>query len=84
MLNAEKHTPMNVSKLHREDLLNKIQQIRTYIASAPQDQNTGNLLQYLDELVKDVKGIFYGTYRQKNKSKNTQILAQTEFSKKNI
>ena len=74
---------MNVSKLHREDLLNKIQQIRTYIASAPQDQNTGNLIQYLDELVKDVKGIFYGTYRQKkNKSKNTQILAQTEFSKK--
>ena len=65
MLNAEKHTPMNVSKLHREDLLNKIQQIRTYIASATQDQNTGNLLQYLDELVKDVKGIFYGTYRQK-------------------
>ena len=55
----------NISKLHREDLLNKIQQIRTYIPSAPQDQNTGNLLQYLDELVKDVKGIFYGTYRQK-------------------
>ena len=60
---------MNVSKLHREDLLNKIQQIRTYIASAPQDQNTGNLLQYLDELVKDVKGIFYGTYRQKKQIK---------------
>lgn len=51
---------MNVSKLHREDLLNKIQQIRTYIASAQQDQNTGNLLQYLDELVKDVKGKKYG------------------------
>ena len=66
-MNAQKATPMstNISKLHREDLLNKIQQIRTYIASAPQDQNTGNLLQYLDELVKDVKGIFYGTYRQK-------------------
>ncbi|MCR5555645.1 MAG: site-specific DNA-methyltransferase [Bacteroidales bacterium] len=50
----------NISKLHREDLLGKIQQIRTYIASAPQDQNTGNLLQYLDELVKDVKGKKYG------------------------
>ncbi len=50
----------NISKLHREDLLDKIRQIRTYIASAPQDQNTGNLIQYLDELVKDVKGKKYG------------------------
>ena len=50
----------NISKLHREDLLCKIRQIRTYIASAPQDQNTGNLLQYLDELVKEVKGKKYG------------------------
>ena len=50
----------NISKLHREDLLYKIRQIRTYIASAPQDQNTGYLLQYLDELVKEVKGKKYG------------------------
>lgn len=50
----------NISKHHREDLLNKIQQIRTHIASSPQDQNTGNLLQYLDELTKDVKGKKYG------------------------
>ena len=50
----------NISKLHREDLLDKIRQIRTYIASAQRDQNTGNLLQYLDELVKDVKGKKYG------------------------
>lgn len=50
----------NLSKLHREDLLDKIRQIRTYIASAPQDANTGNLLQYLDELTKDVKGKKYG------------------------
>lgn len=50
----------NISKLHREDLLDKIRQIRTYIASAQQDQNTGNLIQYLDELVKDVKGKKYG------------------------
>ncbi len=50
----------NLSKLHREDLLDKIRQIRTYIARAPQDQNTGNLLTYLDELAKDVKGKKYG------------------------
>ena len=52
--------PMNVSKQHRDDLLEKIRQIRTYIASAPQDTNTGNLLQYLDEITKDVKGKKYG------------------------
>ena len=50
----------NKSKQHREDLLDKIRQIRTYIAAAPQDSNTGNLLQYLDELTKDVKGKKYG------------------------
>lgn len=50
----------NISKLHREELLDKIRQIRTYIATAPQDANTGNLLQYLDELTKDVKGKKYG------------------------
>ena len=32
----------NVSKKKREDLLSKIGQIRTFIASAPQDTNTGN------------------------------------------
>lgn len=65
---------MNVSKLHREDLLNKIQQIRTYIASAPQDQNTGNLLQYLDELTKDVKGKKYGLVFEQHKEQIDEIL----------
>ena len=36
----------NISKQKREDLLNKIKEIRTFIASAPQDENTGNLLSY--------------------------------------
>ena len=46
----------NVSKKKREDLLSKIGQIRTFIASAPQDTNTGNLLSYLSELEKDING----------------------------
>ncbi|MBR5469046.1 MAG: site-specific DNA-methyltransferase [Paludibacteraceae bacterium] len=50
----------NLSKLHREELLDKIQQIRTFIAKANQDENTQNLLQYLNELTKDVKGKKYG------------------------
>ena len=31
----------NVSKEKREDLLDKIRQIRSFIAAAPQDENTG-------------------------------------------
>lgn len=59
----------NISKEHREDLLDKIQQIRHYIASAPQDQNTGNLLQYLEELTKDVKGKKYGLVFEQHREK---------------
>ena len=36
----------NISKQKREDLLNKIKEIRTFISTAPQDENTGNLLSY--------------------------------------
>lgn len=50
----------NISKQNREDLLGKIIEIRTYIASAPQDENTGNLLRYLSEIEKDVNGQKYG------------------------
>ena len=42
----------NISKLKREDLLNKIKAIRDFIAVAPQDENTGNLLSYLSDLEK--------------------------------
>ena len=40
----------NISKKKRDDLLNKIKQIRAFIAAAPQDENTGNLLSYLSDL----------------------------------
>ena len=46
----------NISKQKRDDLLRKIKEIRTFISSAPQDENTGNLLSYLSDLEKDVKG----------------------------
>lgn len=64
----------NISKQHREDLLNKIRQIRSYIAAAPQDANTGNLLQYLDELTKDVKGKKYGLVFEQHREKIDEIL----------
>lgn len=64
----------NISKKHREDLLDKIQQIRTFIASAHQDANTNNLLQYLDELTKDVKGKKYGLVFEQHREQIDEIL----------
>lgn len=51
---------INISKQKREDLLKKIQEIRTYIATAEQDENTVKLLSYLSDLAKDVNGKKYG------------------------
>ena len=51
---------INISKQKREDLLNKIEEIRKYISNAPQDENTGNLLSYLSEIERDVNGKKYG------------------------
>lgn len=50
----------NLSKRRRENLLAKIKDISTFISSAPQDENTGNLLSYLSELEKDVNDKKYG------------------------
>ncbi|MBP5711345.1 MAG: site-specific DNA-methyltransferase [Bacteroidales bacterium] len=64
----------NISKQHREELLDKIRQIRKFIAAAPQDTNTGNLLQYLDELTKDVKGKKYGLVFEQHREQIDEIL----------
>lgn len=50
----------NISKEKRDGLIRKIQSIRKYLSEAKQDENTGNLLMYLNELEKDVKGKKYG------------------------
>lgn len=64
----------NVSKKKREDLLSKIGQIRTFIASAPQDTNTGNLLSYLSELEKDINGKKYGLIFEEHKEHIDEVL----------
>lgn len=43
---GKKKMSINISKQKRKDLLNKINEIRTFISAAPQDKNTGNLLSY--------------------------------------
>ena len=64
----------NISNQKREDLLNKIREIRTYISSAPQDENTGNLLSYLSDLEKDVNGRKYGLVFEEHREKIDEIL----------
>lgn len=50
----------NVSKKKREKLVEKIKAIKTYIATAEQDENTAQLLTYIAEIEKDIKGKKYG------------------------
>ena len=64
----------NISKKKRDDLLDKIKQIRAFIAAAPQDENTGNLLSYLSELEKDVNGKKYGLVFEEHREEIDAVL----------
>ncbi len=64
----------NISKKKRDDLLDKIKQIRVFIAAAPQDENTGNLLSYLSELEKDVNGKKYGLVFEEHREEIDEVL----------
>lgn len=64
----------NISKQKREDLLNKIKEIRNFIAAAPQDENTGNLLSYLSDLEKDVNGKKYGLVFEEHREEIDEVL----------
>ena len=64
----------NISKQKREDLLAKINEIRTFIAAAPQDENTGNLLTYLSDLEKDVNGKKYGLVFEEHREEIDEVL----------
>ena len=65
----------NVSKQKRENLLAKIKAIRTYIATAPQDENTANLLAYLSELEKDVGAKKYGLVFEEHREEIDEVLS---------
>ena len=64
----------NISKQKRDDLLNKIQEIRTYIATAEQDDNTARLLTFLSDLAKDVNGKKYGLVFEEHREEIDEIL----------
>ena len=65
----------NISKQKRDDLIAKIGEVRNYISSAPQDENTGNLLTYLSELEKDVNGKKYGLVFEEHRDEIDEVLA---------
>lgn len=65
----------NISKEKRDKLIRKIKTIRDYIAAAPQDENTGNLLTYLSEIEKDIKGKKYGLVFEEHREGIDEILA---------
>lgn len=65
----------NISKQKRDDLIAKIGEVRNYISSAPQDENTGNLLTYLSELEKDVNGKKYGLVFEEHREEIDEVLA---------
>lgn len=67
----------NISKEKRDDLINKIKAIRTYIAGAPQDKNTGALLTYLSELEKEVKSKKYGLVFEEHREGIDEKLAES-------
>ena len=65
----------NISKQKREDLLTKIKEIRTFISTAPQDENTANLLAYLSELEKDVGAKKYGLVFEEHREEIDEVLS---------
>ena len=65
----------NISKQKREDLLAKVKAIRTYIATAPQDENTANLLAYLAELEQDIGTKKYGLVYEEHHEEIDEILS---------
>lgn len=64
----------NISKLKREELSSKIEMIRKFIATAPQDENTSALLSYVGELEKEIKSKKYGLIFEEHRETIDEIL----------
>ncbi len=64
----------NISKEKRNKLISEIKAIRDYIAASPQDENTSNLLTYLSDIEKDIKGKKYGLVFEEHREGIDEIL----------
>lgn len=65
---------INLSKQRREQLVSKINAIRAHIATAPQDKNTAQLLEYIAEIEKDIKGKKYGLVFEEHRESIDEVL----------
>lgn len=68
----------NISKEKRDGLVQKIKDIRSFVATAKQDENTGNLLSYLNELEKEIQGKKYGLIFEEHRENIDDILDSHE------
>ena len=64
----------NISKEKREILVNKIKEIKQFIASNPQDENTSTLLSYIADIEKDIRGKKYGLVFEEHKEAIDELL----------
>ena len=65
----------NLSKEKRDNIIIKIKEIRDFISSSPQDKNTGNLLTYLSEIEKEIKGKKYGLIFEEHREEIDEVLS---------
>lgn len=65
----------NISKEKRERLVQKINAIKTYLSSAAQDENTAQLLTYISDIEKDIKGKKYGLVFEEHREGIDEVLA---------
>lgn len=66
----------NVSKEKREKLISEIKAIKSYIAAVPQDKNTKQLLAYIADIEKDIKGKKYGLVFEEHREAIDEILEE--------
>lgn len=64
----------NVSKEKRNLLIKKIEDIKTFILSSPQDDNTAQLLTYISDIEKDIKGKKYGLVFEEHRESIDEVL----------
>lgn len=64
----------NISKEKRNLLIKKIEDIKTFIQSSPQDDNTAQLLTYISDIEKDIKGKKYGLVFEEHRESIDELL----------
>ena len=65
---------VNISKDKRDKLVEKINAVKDYISAAAQDENTAQLLTYLAEIEKDIKGKKYGLVFEEHRENIDEVL----------